>query len=1178
MTRTRPTGPLGALRLSRAARRALAGCAVLAGMHALSLVAQAFALAWVLADLVADGPDQVAGPLAMLTGAVLARAVLGWATQVVAARAAAGAKAELRGVLLDRSLTLGPEWIVDRGAAELTSVATTGLDALDAYFTTYLPALVNTAVLPLAAGAAILIADWPSAIVVLLTLPLVPLFAVLVGLRTKDRVAELADTTARLGGHLLELVRALPVLTAFRRAGAQAIAVRRVSLAHRAASMATLRVAFASALVLELVATLSVALVAVLIGIRLVHGDLGLAVGLFVLILAPECYLPLRAAGAAHHASEDGVEAARRVAELPVAPVGPAGLATVPVGAVTVRGLRVRRRAGYAPDGLSFTVAPGEIHRLDSPSGSGKSTAFAVLLGFATAESGTVRVADTDLTDLDQNAWRHSVAWVPQRPACTAGTVAAELRLAVADRTTLTFPYCQVKPPPSPGAPRQPVYRDPPTVDLGCGGVVDGAGGCGQPGGRPVVGGVGCRGCVVRPAVGAGASFGLPEESEDLGATSRTADWELTEVLDEVGAAQLLHRRISALSTGERARVAVARALLRVRHGAWLLLLDEPTAHLDEATASLVLAAVRRAAAGGAAVLLASHRAAPVGAGMADQVAVDRPDDAPIPAVGRVSLRRLLSRRLVAGSLLGAGALVSGVALTATSAWLIATASQQPPILTLSVAVVGVRAFGLARAVLRYAERLITHDAAFRTAAEERVRLWQRLVRLGPARTARLRSAEGARRLVSDVDTVRDLAVRVLPAPIVAGLVGVVTVVVVLAVLPPAAIAVAIAVAAAGLGAPAVAVVLDRRATAALATGRRRLTDGVFGLLDAAAELTAFGAHRGRRAELAALDANLAGIARREAFGAGAATFLITLATGAAAVVSTWLAADAVAAGTLNPVLAPVLALTPLALAEPLALLPPAAKNLHPLRAALSRTQCTEGVLHNVERSEGRLQCMSRRAAAGQDRGGVRLREVDAGWPGVTEPVLRGATLDVAAGEWVAVVGPSGAGKSTLLALLLGFLDARTGSVVRPDRVAWCPQEPQLVSTTVRENLRIADQDADADALAEALRQAGIGHWADRLDTVLSGGGATASGGEATRIALARCLLAARHADLVLLDEPTAHLDAATAKTVLANLRTALAGRTVLHVTHHPDEAAGADRVVEVDSNGRVVERLAALA
>jgi ATP-binding cassette, subfamily C, bacterial CydCD len=1145
VSRSKRSGPLGALRLSRAARRALAGCAVLAGLHTLSLVAQAFALAWVLADLVADGPDRISQPLALLTGAVLARALLGWATQVVAARAAAGAKEELRGVLLDRSLALGPEWIVGRGAAELTSVATTGLDALDAYFTTYLPALVNTAVLPLAAGAAILVADWPSAIVVLLTLPLVPLFAILVGLRTKDRVAELADTTERLGGHLLELVRALPVLTAFRRAGAQADAVRRVSMAHRAASMATLRVAFASALVLELVATLSVALVAVLIGVRLVHGDLGLAVGLFVLILAPECYLPLRAAGAAHHASEDGVEAARRVAEIPVAPASSTGgRGAVPVGPVTVHDLRVRRRDGYAPDGLSFTVAPGEIHRLDSPSGSGKSTAFAVLLGFTSAESGTVRVAGTDLADLDLTEWRRALAWVPQRPAFTGGTVTEELHLALADRTNFTFPNCKVKPPPSPGAPRQPVYRQRPTVDLGCGGAVDGVGGCGQPGVECAVRAGDGRGCVV------------------------AAERELVEVLDEVGAAHLLDRRISALSTGERARVAVARALLRVRYGAWVLLLDEPTAHLDEATAGVVLAAVRRAAASGVAVVLASHRS--VEAGGVSAPASGRADDEPESLGGRVSLRRLLSRRLVGGSLLGAGALVSGVALTATSAWLIATASQQPPILTLSVAVVGVRTFGIARAVLRYAERLVTHDAAFRTAADLRVRLWRALVRLGPARTARQRTAEGARRLVSDVDTVRDLAARVLPAPIVAGLVGVATVLVVLAVLPSAALVVVIAIAAAGLGAPAVAIALDRRATAALSAGRRRLIDGVFGLLDAAAELTAFGAHRRRRAELAALDADLAATARREAFGAGAATFLIILATGAAAIVSTWLAADAVAAGTLNPVLAPVLALTPLALAEPLALLPPAARNLRPLRTALARVECGEGPLANVERCEGPLHRIDHAA-------GVHLRGVDAGWPDAPA-VLRNVTLDLAPGEWVAVVGRSGAGKSTLLALLLGFLDARHGTVTTPERVAWCPQEPQLVSTTLRENLRVADPDADDDALANALRQAGIGHWADKLDTVLAGGGGTASGGEATRIALARCLLAARHAGLVLLDEPTAHLDTPTAAAVLRELRTTLAGRTVVHVTHHPDEAAGADRIVEVDAAGRVATRVPALA
>jgi ATP-binding cassette subfamily C protein CydCD len=196
--------------------------------------------------------------------------------------------------------------------------------------------------------------------------------------------------------------------------------------------------------------------------------------------------------------------------------------------------------------------------------------------------------------------------------------------------------------------------------------------------------------------------------------------------------------------------------------------------------------------------------------------------------------------------------------------------------------------------------------------------------------------------------------------------------------------------------------------------------------------------------------------------------------------------------------------------------------------------------------------------------GTVALYGVRARWPGAPQPTLDELTVYLPRGAHVAVTGPSGSGKSTLLALLLGFLPPERGSAAIPARVAWCPQEPQLVSTTVRENLRIGDPDADDERLAEALTRAGLGHWAHRLDTRLDFAGAATSGGEAQRIALARALLAARNADLVLLDEPTAHLDEPTARKVLAGLREELAGKTVVHVTHRGQDALDADLVLEI--------------
>lgn len=1048
-------GPLGALpALSAAARRALALAAAIAVVRAGSLVAQGFLLASVLASIVQKETGELgdfSARLAALLGVLIVRSLAGWALKVVSARAAADVGEELRGKVVDRTLRLGPEWIAARGTGELTALSTRGLDALDAYFTEYLPALVTAAVVPPAVGFAILVADWPSAAVIALTVPLLPAFAILIGKYTADRVSTATAAVHRLSGHLLELVRALPVLTAFRRAGAQETAVRRVSDRHRKATLSTLRIAFSSAFALELAATLSVALVAVLVGMRLVSGDLTLAVGLGVLILAPECYQPIRTVGAAFHASEDGVEAVRRVAEILDEEVPEPGHLEPRRGEVRVDGLRVARRGGFAPDGATFSVRPGETTWLDSPSGAGKSTTLAVLLGFVQPAYGTVTVDGIPLADLDLDEWRRRIAWVPQSPVFTGGTVRDEI------------------------------------------GGYDG---------------------------------------------------------DLLGLDGLMDRSVDQLSLGQRHRVAVLRALARIRDGAWLLLLDEPTAHLDATDAERVLAAVDEARRAGAAVVIAAHDRDAAANAPATPAPADPVVEAAEVHSGPIRLRKLVNRRLVAGVLLGAAALLSGLALTATSGWLIAKASQHPPVLTLTVAVVGVRAFGLGRAVLRYAERLATHDAAFRTATELRAWSWRRLVAIGPARTLGLRRGEGQRRLVGDVDAVRDLVPRVLTPPVVAAIVLAGAIVLQSILLPGAGLALAIAVLSAAALAPWLAVRMERRATATMAALRRTVEAGVLRLNESAAELIAYGTATTRRGELARVDRALAKAARRQAWGAGAADAVITLCTGAAAIAG---AALSIGAG-IDPVLAPVLALVPLALAEPLAMLPAAAVNWAPLRRARERLGALAGEAHEPA----------------PESAVVDLRGAAFRWPGTARPVLTGVDLRIEPGTTVAVVGASGEGKSTLLAALLGFLPAERGRVSLPRAVAWAPQEPQLVATTVAENLRLADPDASDARLREVLDAVLLGDLSP--DTQLGSGGAGLSGGQARRLAVARALLAAPHAGLVLLDEPTAHLDGPTADAVSANLRAALAGRTVVHVTHHAGEAADADLVLEV-RGGRVTAR-----
>ncbi|WP_328340237.1 thiol reductant ABC exporter subunit CydD [Micromonospora sp. NBC_00421] len=539
------------LRRVPAARRDLAVLAALGGLTALLVVAQATALATVLATAIHGRLDTVA--LAGFVTAVGARAVVSWGQGTVAARAAATVKATLRADLLAAVGRHGPGWVAGQRAGQLATLTGRGLDALDAYFTGYLPQLVLSVTVPAAVLARLVFADWSSALIIVLTIPLIPVFGALLGWQAQAATERQWRRLSMLGGHFLDMVAGLPTLRAFGRARAQTEVVRRMADGHRVATMKTLRIAFLSALVLELVATLSVALVAVPVGIRLLDGGITLATALLVLLLTPEAYLPLRAAGSRFHASMEGLTALDEALTVSAVPAGPAAAAgPVAAGPVAAGPMAARPVAAVrpAPSGggeirfydvtvayerttalrdVTLTVRPGERIAVVGPSGAGKSTLLGLLLGFVTPTAGRITVDGVDLADVDLDDWRRRIAWVPQRAHLFAATLADNIRL---------------------GAPDTP----------------------------------------------------------DAALADAVADAALDEVVTALpdGLDTLLGERGHGLSSGQRQRVALARAFLR---DAPLVLLDEPTARLDTASETTVLDATRRLVAGRTALLVA-HRPA----------------------------------------------------------------------------------------------------------------------------------------------------------------------------------------------------------------------------------------------------------------------------------------------------------------------------------------------------------------------------------------------------------------------------------------------------------------------------------------------------------------------------------------------------------------------------------------
>lgn len=533
------------------------------------LIVAAGLLASIIAAVVMDGASltTVSKQLASFLFVVGARSILSWLSATLPQKAAASVKYELRSQVISAAVTAGrrgdggavsstvwsgvkaseerastggddtappsPSATDSPTTGEITAIAGRGLDALDPYFARYVPELIRAATVPVAVLIVLFSRDLTTGIIVVLTLPLIPIFGALVGMYTERRMRRQWRLLAVLSHHFLDVVRGLPTLKVFGRAQAQADTIAKVTEQHRIATMATLRIAMLSALVLEVAATISVALVAVSVGFRLVYGELDLEAALFLLILAPEAYLPLRRSAAEYHSATQGIAAAERAFELidSAERTGPRAVHR-PAGRLTLEQVTVRFPGREAPalDRLDLTIPPGKVTAVVGPSGSGKSTLLRVLLGLQPAGSGRVRVGATDLSDVDPAAWHRGLAWLPQRPHLVAGTVADNIRLSRPDAT----------------------------------------------------------------------------DSEVRTAARRAFAAPFIEALP-AGYATPLGESGAGLSEGQRQRIALARVFLRTE--ATLVLLDEPTAHLDTQTEAVVSASLAELAIGRT-VVIVTHRPA----------------------------------------------------------------------------------------------------------------------------------------------------------------------------------------------------------------------------------------------------------------------------------------------------------------------------------------------------------------------------------------------------------------------------------------------------------------------------------------------------------------------------------------------------------------------------------------
>ncbi|HLS13543.1 MAG TPA: thiol reductant ABC exporter subunit CydD [Beutenbergiaceae bacterium] len=1129
-------GPVDA-RLFRLSRPAVGPIGVLTALSLLSAalpVATALAGAHLVVQVLTASAGAM-GPALVLLGACLAlRALIDWLQPLVAHAASWRVIAHVRRHALDRVEQRGPAWLASVGAGpnpiDVGTLVSTGLDPLRPWFSGYLPSVVVAAVLPVGVLTTMTLIDVPSALVVLLTLPLVPIFAALLGWATQRQAQRQYEAGGRLAGYFLDVVRGLPTLRLVNRAERQTGAVREVSEQYRGATMKVLTVAFLSSTALDLVASLSVGLVAVEAGVRLAQGEMGLWPALAVILLTPEAYRPLREAGAQFHDSAQAsavadqleqLDAEGQSAEVPHSrsvvahPAGrhpstpaPRGRGpTVPPIPVLLRaqGLRVHYpgRRARALDLPELDLRRGELLAVTGPSGAGKSTLLRILARTQDTHSGQVHV----VTSTGQEP---AVEYVPQRPTLPQARTVAEALLQEPDE----------------------VVDDEDLIE----------------------------------ALGV---VGLRAEELSQGLNTPLGD-------DGQG-----------LSAGQHQRIALARALrVAKKHLAHqrdiILLLDEPTAHLDPVTERNIVHELAQLAHRGGTILAAAHRPALIGAAsrvidlQRPSAIVEEPParhghtaDAPVEhqATGPSPMtrgirgwwsRRSVQVRYVISAALGAGSLLAGVALTAAASWMIIRAADQPPILTLSLAAVAVRACAIARPLLRYLERLTAHDTGLSHLAQWRSGVVADLIPRVPG-TLTPRRGSLLSRVVDDVDVRLSGLIRGHLPVASATLALLVITLATYWLLPQAVLPLAGGLLISAVLAPLVAAWTAHRSETPRVQARSNLLEAVVETLEGAEELHG---HRGShlRAAVATRAAQLDAAEQRAAHAQGLSAGLAQVGLGATILATAAVAAIAWRDGQISAEVVGVLILAALALGEATLAIAPAVRAIVLGRWARDRLTALRAV------PPAATDPTHPRTLATTAPLAVDLEAVRAGWD-PAKPALRDLDLHLEPGQAVLIHGKSGAGKSTLAALLLGLLDPAAGTVtlgglpttqlagqtVR-ERVALAGQYDHIFATTLRENLRLAQPHATDNALMHVLHQAQLRNWfislEHGLDTWLDSGGRVMSGGERKRLTLARTLL--RDPDVLVLDEPTEGLDQDTAEALMHTLLADAAARqrTIIVLTH----------------------------
>jgi ATP-binding cassette subfamily C protein CydCD len=1137
---------------------------------------QAYVLSKIVSSVFLSGAtlDTGRNSLRLLLIVISLRAAFSWISEVSASTISIHVRNHLRQRLITHILLLGPAYTRGERTGELTSTVMEGVEALDAYFSQYLPQLILAVLVPIMILVFVFPRDPLSALVLLLTAPLIPVFIYLIGKAAESLTKRQWETMSRLSAHFLDSLQGLATLKLFGQSKAHATTIEETSNHFRDITLTVLRITFLSALVLEMVATLSTAVVAVEVGLRLLYFKMTFEQAFFLLILAPEFYLPLRLLGLRFHAGMAGTSAARRIFDVLDTPLEDnqatstsnlikSAIPSLPGDRITFTNVSFN----FSPDGppalqnVNMTIHVDEHIALVGTSGSGKSTFAHLLLRFIEPSGGQIDVDNCLLNEISAETWREQIAWVPQQPYFFHDTILANICLA-----------------------------------------------------QPTAG--------LEAVISAAKAANLHEFILSLPARYET-------LIGEGGAR---------LSNGEAQRLALARAFLKNAPILLLdeptssldpeneSLIDEAIRHLMQGRTVITIAHrlntvfkadriivfqngrivesgkhIELLVYGGLYADLVQTQSAGFNKiiknkrtikflnlpGTANSTPFHKPDTISYETCAKSSgnLSRLLgylhgSLSWVALSvLLGILTIGSNIALMGTSAWLISSAALHPSIADLQLAIVGVRFFGIARGIFRYLERLVSHNVTFRLLARFRVWFYQHIEPLAPALLMQYRSGDLLSRIVADVETLGDFYVRVVAPPLVAIFVSLGTAAFLAQYHISLGLMILALFACLGMSLPSLTHFASRNTGRELIERRTILSTQLVDTIQGLADLVAYGRVTDQLKNISAAGSALSRIQQRMSWLVSFITSLNILLTNLGMWLILVVAIPLTSAKLIPGVMLAVLCLVTLAAFEAVIPLPVAASLLSSTSEAARRLFAALDAPPTVTDPPHSL--------LGPSNVSLDIRDLHFRYDPDDPPALSGIDLNLPEGGNLAIVGPSGAGKSTLVNLLLRFYDYHDGQIMLGghdlrhyaqddirQQISLVSQNTYFFNATICDNMCLARPDATDDELVRAAKQAHIHEFISTLpkgyETFIGEKGLRLSGGERQRLAIARALL--KSAPLLILDEPTANLDAITERQVLETLFGLMEGRSTLLITHRLVGLERFSQIIVLD-HGKIIER-----